>query len=122
MPEDLKPVAMRVLQQGAVRVNHAHAHRSGDGVVAIYVDLASKRIEIDGTGSGDEDLPCLWLAAASDSLHLDESHPRTRQTVIEFPEYPDWQVFSAAVTGRYTIALCLTTPNPELRIDALHGH
>jgi hypothetical protein len=110
MEEELKEVAIRVTEQGAVRVNAAHLHRAGDGFAAVYVDLHSKRVELAGTGNGDDEAPSVTLEVNEHTLQLDETQPRDRVTTFEFPEYIGWRVFATEVTGRYTLAVCLIAP------------
>ena len=106
-PQD---VAIRITEQGCVRVNAAHLHRAGNGIVAVYVDLHSKRAVLSYTGSGYEDPPSVTLEADENTLHLDESKPRESTTTFDFPEYPGWRVFAADGPGRYTLAVCLVAP------------
>lgn len=104
-------VAIRITEQGCVRVNAAHIHRTGNGIVAVYVDLHSKRAMLCYTGSGDDEPPSITLKADENTLHLDESKPRESMTTFDFPEYPGWRVFAADVPGRYTLAVCLVAPD-----------
>jgi len=101
-----KPVRVRVVHQGAVRVNVAHRHASGPRCVAVYVDLHSKYAEIGCLMSGDDCAPGVVLDANAETLHLARGHKRTEGTEISFPEYRGWQVFCADL-ARYTLAVCL---------------
>lgn len=104
-------VAIRVTQQGAVRVNAAHLYRLAEGIAAVYVDLHSKRAELACTGSGDNEPPDVTLLANDETLHLDETQPRDSPTTFEFPEYVGWRVFAADGPRRYTMAICLVAPD-----------
>lgn len=92
--------------RGAVSVNEAHIHREGPGVVAIYLDLNSKRADILCTGSNG--FPSVTLGANNETLHLDETKDPESLTEVEFTGYPGWRVFSADL-ARYTLAVCLVT-------------
>src|SRR3990170_4797740 len=118
---ELKEVALRITEQGAVRVNAAHLHRASEGIAAVYVDLHSKRAALVCTGGGDGEVPSVTLEADEHTLHVDETKPRESLTTIEFADYVDWRVF-AADTGRYTLAVCLIAPeNPNPKPSASPG-
>ena len=108
--DEPKNVTLRVSEQGAVRVNAAHVHREATGIVCIYVDLHSKRIETPMAGGGDNEPPCLYFTAGEHALHLDESKPRDSMTIVEFPEYVDWRVFACDGPARYTLGVVLVAP------------
>lgn len=107
----LTPVLVRVVIQGAPIVNDGYIHARGDSVVAIYIDMRSKRCRVGATGGGD-DGPKIEIEADGDgaSLHLDESQPRDAVTWIALPEFIGWQVFCAELS-RYTLAVCLVKEN-----------
>lgn len=107
---DASAINLRVVRQGAVRVSEAHVHRSGPGIVCIYVDLHSKRAEKLMVTYGADGPPSLYLVAGPQTLHLDESVPRDLETVVEFPDYVGWEVFSCSDPARYTVALTLVAP------------
>ena len=110
MEDEPKEVAIRVTEQGAVRVNAAHLHRAGNGIAAVYVDLHSKRAGLAWTGNGHDEAPSVTLEANEHTLHLDETKPRESTTTFEFPEYVGWRVFATDGPGRYTLAVCLIAP------------
>lgn len=89
--------------QGAPVVNNACIVAISDNLVAITVDLHSKRCEIAGYG-GDGTTPVVWLDATEDSLHLHESNKGI--TEISFPEFKGWDIWCLS-TGRYSVELCL---------------
>lgn len=102
MSEERKDVRIEV-QEGAPLVNHAWLHAKN--MVAIYIDMRSKRCDVLTTGS-DCGIPMVMLWAGDDALHLDETKPRNMPTVISFPDYRGWDVFSAECS-RYTLSVCL---------------
>lgn len=90
-----------IIQQGAPRVNVAWIKASSETVAAIFVDLHSKRCDID-----DLDGQIRIRAIPEISLHLDDAKPVNSETVIAFPEFAGWEVFLAEIS-RYTLRVCL---------------
>ena len=104
---DHKPVALHIIEQGAVRVSAAYVYREAPGIVCIYVDLHSKWVEVMATGSGDS-LPLICLA------DLDETRPRNSLTILELPDYEGWELFACAgPSPRYTLAVVLVRPDAK---------
>jgi hypothetical protein len=106
-------VPMRVTTQGAVRVNVATVERDYGDCLLVHVDLHSKYAEMTSAMSGDDEGPSVFLSAAEDTLHLDETQPRGQDTTIEFHEHIGWRVFASSGPGRYTLALVLLAPDAE---------
>jgi hypothetical protein len=104
--EGLNFVTLDIVSQGAPVVNDGYIHAAGADIVAIYIDLKSKRCEVVATGGGDG-IPSVWVGANEESLHLNQDADRASMTEIAFPEYDGWDVFSATCS-RYTLAVCLT--------------
>ena len=102
-----KPVALRIVNQGAVLVNSACIWREADDIVCIYVDLSSKRAEVVCTGSSPIYPPSVYLGANEETLHLDEEKPRDAIAIIEFPDYIGWRVFATSGPVRYTLGVVL---------------
>ena len=109
--DELKSVTLQVTKQGAVRVNAAHVHREAPGIVCIYVDLHSKRVETPMVGSGDNEPPTLYFTAGEHALHFDESKAHDSMTIVEFPEYVGWNVFACDGPARYTLGVVLVAPD-----------
>lgn len=104
------PVELRIVDQGAVRVNAATIERDCGSVVLVYVDLRSKYAEFGCVMHSSEDGPRIVLEASEHTLHLDEAKPRDAHTMIEFAEYPGWRVFATDVPSRYTMGVTLVAP------------
>jgi hypothetical protein len=102
--EDYPLFKHEIVTQGAVRVNQGHVFIKHDDIVCVYIDLHSKRASVNSTSSGS--IPCVHLEAVEETLHVDESKPRELLTVLKFPEYAGWDIFSAKVS-RYTLSICL---------------
>ena len=105
-----KNVTLRVIEQGAVRVNSAHVHREEAGIACIYVDLHSKHVETPIVFGGDNEPPVLYFTAGQHALHLDSSRPNDSITIVEFPDYTGWRVFACDGPFRYTLGVVLVAP------------
>jgi hypothetical protein len=103
-------VEMRVLVQGAIRVNCACVERDYGDCLLLYVDLHSKYAKVDCVGSSDESGPVVYISADENTIHLDDSKPRNLATEIEFHELKGWRVFGTDGPGRYTLAVTLVAP------------
>lgn len=101
-------VKMKLVTRGAVRVNRAHIHRKSHDIVCIYVDLRSKYIKVGGACQLLDDGPGVCLEATPESLR---THRRDVDTVITFPEYVGWSVFSAEA-GTDTVSVTLVKDGP----------
>lgn len=82
-------------------MNVAWIKARGESVAAIFVDLHSKRCDVD-----DCDGQIRIRAIPDISLHLDESKPIDAETIIELPEFSGWEVFLAEIS-KYTLRICL---------------
>lgn len=99
-------IKIEVPDPGAMLVNMAYAIAKGKRVIAIAVDLHSKRGNVGGYwGSGDNG-PGVEIYPSKESLHLDETKPRDSRTTIYFPEFKGWDVWAAEIS-KYTLAVCL---------------
>lgn len=109
--DEVRPVELRISRQGAVRANHASVLRSSADIACVEVDLFTKYARVDSTENGEGDrAPAVSLVAGEGSMHLDESAPRDSATVVEFPAYPGWELFSYEQPTRYTLKLVLIGP------------
>ena len=102
---------IRVAKQGAVRVHGAAIYREAPGIVCILIELRSKHANPPIIGDGDNEPPCLFLAAGKDTLHLDDAHPRDSMTVVDFPRHIGWKVFACDGPARYTLSVVLVAPD-----------
>ena len=97
---------IKILRQGAVRVNNATIQKEGNGVVAIGIDMKSKWVEIDCTSNNDNGNPTILIGANEDTIGLSYSVANDQPTEISLPAYKGWKIWSIN-TSRYTIYLCL---------------
>lgn len=103
---------MTIVMQGRPIMSHAYGYlvRGNDDVVTFYVDLNSKYCEVTGSGGNTaEEGPMIFLDATEHSLHLGPASDPDCGTVIQFPEFPGWNVHAAGIS-RYTLAVALTKP------------
>lgn len=92
---------LRIVEQGAMRLNDAAVIHEADGIVCVEVDCSSKYPGEVGT-AGDE----FFVSAAPESLRLDETAPRDAFTRFALPEFAGWQSW-AEYCGRYEIRLVM---------------
>lgn len=97
-----------IVQQGLPRATDRAAivpYGYGEGVVAIVVDLDSKRCDVQNDDFGEDGAPRVWIRATDISLHLTE-YATNKYTIISFPEFAGWTVWLADIS-RYTLRVCL---------------
>ena len=107
-----------IQDQGAAIINHGWIQSLGETVVAIGVDMRSKRCIIGASGS-DGEVPLIVIDTNSESLHLKKGN-EGELTVVTFPDFKGWSVWCADI-ARYTVAVCLIkreASNADLRQDA----
>ena len=107
---DLQPVKIDI-RQGGVICNEGWIVAPGVTVVAITVDLKTKRAEISGLSSDSDGTPGVYLSVGEGTLHYDAAK-RDDLTEITFPEFRGWHVH-AAHASRYTLAVCLVKDGAE---------
>lgn len=105
------PVNYSIIKQGGPIVNGGHVVASGVAIVAIEIDMKSKRCDIDGDSRTSSGAPVVWLSGAN-ALYL-QMGQETEHTGVAFPDYSDWEIFSAHVS-RYTLRVCLVRVIPPM--------
>lgn len=110
---------MKIIKQGAVRVNDYTIVYQNDDVVCLELDLHSKYADTPGFGlqidNDNIDYPVLYLVANENTLHVDETYPRKSSTDILFDEFPDFDFFCIDGPYRYTVRFVLIK-----KIKAVH--
>lgn len=99
-----RPVKIKVAVQGGPVLNDGMVMAVGPNVVAIEVDMKSKRCEVAAHTETWTHVPELWISG-DNALHLKKGCER-ELTAVTFPEYRGWQVFLAEIS-RYTLRVCL---------------
>ena len=92
-----------VTRQGGPILNYGYVVAAGENVVAIEVDMRSKRCEIMAESATGTGTPVIWLDGTN-ALHLEKGREK-EATEVAFPEYDGWRIFSAHVC-RYTLRVC----------------
>lgn len=105
---DYPPLALRIVTQGAPRVNAGEIVGRGPDVIALSIDLHSKRCAVEAISAEDDGSPTLYLNGEG-ALHLHPEHAATEPTLLNLPDYPGWRVFAADIS-RYTLNVCLVKP------------
>lgn len=101
-----------VVMQGRPVMSHTYGYlvRGNDEVVTFYVDLDSKHCRVTGSGGETEDEgPMIFISETENSLHLGPATDKECDTVIQFTEFPGWNVHAAQLS-KYTLAVALTKP------------
>jgi len=89
--------------QGCLVVNRAYVIGRGDNVVALNIDMKSKRGQIEGVAGSDKH-HALIIARVEDTC---DEHPTAKGwTILSFPEFKGWRIWTATIS-RYTLAICL---------------
>jgi len=103
--EDYIDLEIVIEQQGAPIVNHGYITRKYPDVATAYIDMRSKYCEHECTISGSDETCGICIGTNERSLYLDESKSREDSTMIKFPQFVGWNIFSVD-SSRYTIAIC----------------
>lgn len=109
--DDIRYTEILVIQQGAIRVEHAYVQMDREDVALIVIDFASKYVEVDGdhhtTVEPGGVVPVIEFIAGESTIKLDESKPRDSVTQVALMNYEGWQVFAVERRGRYTVNVAL---------------
>lgn len=96
--------------QGGIRASEppqALVWKSGQDVMVVCIDLATKRGEVLWTGGGDDG--CLVaVEPTEDSVHVDPAM-QDKETVFRFPSYGEWTILMAQVS-KYTLYITFVKP------------
>jgi hypothetical protein len=112
MSDELETTEISIVQQGPMRINHAIVCERGENVVAIVVDMASKRGAVCGEISDEDGVPAVMIEANEHSLHLDEKADTRLDTMVAFPAFKGWRVWCADVS-KYSVYVCLVRRDSE---------
>lgn len=107
-PDSIKPkddVNIVIIKQGGPVLNGGFVTACGPDIVAISIDMQSKRCCDLAYSQQDDGTPAIIILADKYSLYLKEGL-EDQHTEIAFPEYTGFRVFLANVS-RYTLDVCL---------------
>lgn len=107
--EERNEIVMAVFHQGSVIVNDATILRDYGDCLLVSVDLKSIYAKVGAIGSGNQSGPSIDLATTEYTVRLDDSKDRDDDTIIEFPKYVGWSVFSHWLS-KDNLALTLVSP------------
>jgi hypothetical protein len=96
-------IELQIIEQGGPRINLGWVERAGAGVVALGVDMQSKRCSVNGSGMSDGS-PMLMLSGEG-ALHLVKGL-EDKWTLLALPQFAGWNIWSAEIS-RYTLSICL---------------
>lgn len=103
------PVKIEILFQGAILVEHAYIYEYSENVVAMALQLKSKRVDILSTGT-DGIFPVIDLEPIEGvTLYTDKSKKNEPTSVViaQFKGYSIW----SCTSSKYTVYICLTKDN-----------
>jgi hypothetical protein len=103
MSDDLKeykPVKIRVVHKGNVKINHAFVYKESPDIVLILVDMKEKWAKTQGSSNTSTSKHTFIVSKNEDDSGEDWKE-------FYFPEYNDWKHFSSHIS-RYTMFITLT--------------
>jgi hypothetical protein len=102
-----KILRFNIETQGAPQVSNEYGEGvilyKYDDVVIAEIDMQSKWCEVSSTLTGDKFLG-VFVNATKRSLHLLEGKDMEEETLINFPNFLGWRIYSAECC-RYTLRL-----------------
>lgn len=101
----MKSVSLVVANDGEVIANNAVVLAHGKRVVAIAVDMKTKRGKVEAVCCGGEGNAPGVVLSGKNALHINPAK-KGEPTMIEFPDFPGWTVHSTDYS-RYTLNVCL---------------
>ena len=101
--------------KGQAVVNHAHLLTESPDCALVEIDLATKYCTNFGH-TIDAGIPGVVIGLTDRSHDPDAGNSRNVEgpTVVEFPEYRGWRVFSSS-GGVYTFSVTLYKPQEEVK-------
>jgi len=105
---NIQTTPIKIVYQGAVRINSAVIEHQSSDIVCIAVDFLTKYAEYNSHGGGDNSAPEVWYGASEYTIKLNEDADLTDEpTGISFPDFIGWEVYCASSPGRYTASVVL---------------
>ena len=101
---------MRIVKQGAIRVNDCVVVYQNDAVACLELDLASKYAAhptMASLNKGYLCYPMIYLDADKNTLHTHPDYPLEAATEVEFDDYEGWDIFCCSGPFRYTVRLVM---------------
>jgi hypothetical protein len=98
--KEYKPVKVRVIRKGNVKINHAFVYKESPDIVLILIDLKQKWVKSRGSSNTSTTKSTFII-----SQNEDDAGENWKE--FYFPEYSDWRYFSSHFS-RYTMFITLT--------------
>jgi len=102
----LRDFKIEVKEQGAPIVGQGYIFKKYDDLVAVGINMESKYCTIDSIGGSSEGIPQIIIGTNRSSVGLDSSKNRGDLTVIDFPDFKHWVLWSAHIS-KYVLSVCL---------------
>ena len=93
------------ITEGVIIPAFGQVLHEGENVVAIEIDMRTKRGEVSFFGVDHRGVPSIHLDEVEGSIHIDPSR-KGLLTEIAFLDFVGWSVFCANYS-RYTVCVCL---------------
>ena len=104
LKNNLQETPVKIESQGCLLINRAYIMARGKNVVAINVDMCSKRGIVSGIFGDGEDNYSLIIDKAEDTVNHDTN--TNNPTILNFPKFKGWSIWSAQIS-KCTLAVCL---------------
>lgn len=98
--QEYKPVKVRVIRKGNVKINHAFVYKESPDIVLILIDMKEKWVKSQGSSNTSTSKSTFIV-----SQNEDDSWENWKE--FYFPEYSGWNYFSSHIS-RYTMFIALT--------------
>lgn len=101
---------IRIAMQGRPLLAQTHGYlvRGNHEVVTFYVDLESRYCRVSGSGGNtDDEGPMIFITETEHSSNLGPAIDPECDTVIQFTEFPGWQIHAAEIS-KDVLAVALT--------------
>lgn len=100
----IEHIPFKVTQKGALKIGFAFLYKKGKDVMAVKIDMKSKRGEVLCIGSDENECPTIAVEPVEDSINLDKR--KDAPTEVTFTSLVGWNIWCAQVY-KYTIHICL---------------
>ena len=96
----MKPINLRILEQGGPKLNEGHIIAETDNFVAFEIDMDSKHCGISGYNHSNN-CPAVFINGDDEHSSKLVEGLEDKWTHVSFPDYPEWYFWIAEIS-RYT--------------------
>lgn len=100
----MEKLNFKIETRGGPILNEGIVIAKGNNILAASIDMESKRCEIDGETTDDNNCPVFMIGKNNDTLHLTKGK-ENEWTIISFPDLAGWDIFCSDIS-RYTMRVC----------------